>query len=253
VSLAIPGEPPILFDLGTGLRYFGLDQPTDGSFRGTCLLTHLHWDHAQGLPFFAPILRPGAELDVYGPTQEDGRLLAHAVGTFLSPPHFPVAIDALPGRVRFCDLGDDDIRIGGVEVRSRLIPHVGNTLGFRVSVGGVSIAYLPDHQQPIDGSFSTVSNVRELIDDVDLLIHDAQFTPEEFARKRDWGHCTPEYALWLAREAGVKQLALFHHDPLRDDDALDSMERCSRAFATASGFEVFAAAEGQTLVVHSTP
>ena len=249
VSLDVPGEPPILFDLGTGLRYFGKDQPSDGTFRGTCLLTHLHWDHAQGLPFFTPILRSGARLDVYGPAQDDGRPLADAVRTFLSPPHFPVPIEALPGTIEFHDLADHTFDLGSVRVTSRLIPHVGNTLGFRVEALGVSIAYLPDHQQPVDGSFSTVDNVHDLVDGVDLLIHDAQYTPEEFAQKRDWGHCTPEYALWLAKEAGVRRLALFHHDPVRDDNALDTLERCAKSFGSTAGFEAFAAFEGQSVMV----
>lgn len=246
-----PGVTPILFDLGTGLRYFGLTQPTDGTFRGTCLLTHLHWDHAQGLPFFKPILSPGAELDIYGPVQEDGRSLGDAVRTFLGPPHFPVPIEALPGTFRFHDLGDEDRCLGQVAVRSRLIPHVGNTLGFRVTVGGVTIAYLPDHQMPLDGSFSTVRNVLDLVEGVDLLIHDAQYTPEEFALKRDWGHCTPEFALWLAAKAEVRSLALFHHDPVRNDHALDALEAAAVEYGRDHGFTVFAASEGRS--VHVDP
>lgn len=248
MSLCVPGQDPILFDLGTGLRYFGATQPTDGSFRGHCLLTHLHWDHAQGLPFFKPILAAGAELDIYGPVQEDGRSLGTAVRTFLSPPHFPVPIDALPGTIRLLDVGDADFTIGEAAVRSRLVPHVGNTLGFRVEWNGVSIAYIPDHQQPMDGTCSTVPNVWDLINGVDLLIHDAQYLRAEFAMKRDWGHCTPEFALWLAREAGVRKLALFHHDPARDDQALDAL--VTRAEKTADGgFEVFGAYEGQRLLL----
>lgn len=249
MSINVSGEDPILFDMGTGLRYFGLTQPTDGTFRGSCLLTHLHWDHAQGLPFFKPILCPGARLDIYGPVQEDGRHLADAVRSFLSPPHFPVPIEALPGQIVFHDLGNSDIAIGRAEVRSRLIPHVGNTLGYRVTINGVSIAYLPDHQQPMDGTLSTVPEVMELIDGVDLLIHDAQYTPAEFAVKRDWGHCTPEYALWLAAEAHVGTLALFHHDPVRDDRALDDLTLMAQRIGEANGFDVFAAAEGMSFTV----
>ncbi len=249
VSIVAPGEQPILLDLGTGLRYFGNGRPPGETFRGTCLLTHLHWDHAQGLPFFKPVLTAGAELDIYGPEQEDGRSLADAVRTFLSPPHFPVPVEAFPGKIRFHDLADDDFQVGGVSIRSRMIPHCGNTLGYRVTVGGVSIAYLPDHQQPIDGSFSTVDNVRQLIDGVDLLIHDAQYTPEEFALKRDWGHCTPDFAAWLADLGQVRSLALFHHDPVRTDQALDELERRLAAEAAPAGRCVFAAHEGQSLLL----
>ena len=252
MSLCVPGQDPILFDLGTGLRYFGATQPTDGSFRGHRLLTHLHWDHAQGLPFFKPILAAGAELDIYGPVQEDGRPLLDAVRSFLGPPHFPVPIDALPGHFRFHDVGNEEFRIGAATVRSRLIPHVGNTLGFRVTVAGVSIAYLPDHQMPLDGSFAAVDRVYELIEGVDLLIHDAQYTCEEFAVKRDWGHCTPEFALWLAGTAHVKRLALFHHDPVRNDAALDEVAERAVTYGRDHGFGVFAAAEGMSVVVAPT-
>lgn len=251
MSLAVPGQVPILFDLGTGLRYFGLTQPTDGTFRGACLLTHLHWDHAQGLPFFKPILAAGAELDIYGPVQPDGRTLDEAVRNFLSPPHFPVGIDALPGTIRIHDVGNTEFRIGDAEITSRLVPHVGNTLGFRVTWNGVSIAYISDHQMPLDGSFAAGANVRELVQDVDLLIHDAQYTPEEFAMKRDWGHCTPEFAVWLAREGNVRRLALYHHDPVRDDISMDALAARLHEQGSASGIDVFAAAEG--LAMHLDP
>ncbi len=165
------------------------------------------------------------------------------------PPHFPVPIDSLPGKIRLHDLGNTDFELGSATVMSRLIPHVGNTLGFRVTVGGVSIAYLPDHQMPHDGSFSAVDNVFELIEGADLLIHDAQYTCDEFVVKRDWGHCTIDFALWLAKAAGVQRLALFHHDPVRHDDDLDLVEQHGAAFGDRHGFEVFAAAEGMSRLI----
>jgi len=247
VSLIAPGEEPIIFDLGTGLRYFGMDQPQDGSFKGACLLSHLHWDHTQGLPFFVPILRPGAELDVYGPVQEDGTSVEWAMNRFMAPPHFPVTLAQLPGKIRFHDIGDEDFNIGGYKVRSRLIPHVGNTLGFRAEWNGMSVAYLSDHQQPLDGSFSMSRGARELVEDVDLLIHDAQYTPEDFEVKRTWGHCTVDYAVWLASNARVKRLALFHHDPTRHDDAIDELWACAHRIGHKVGVEVFAASEGLTV------
>lgn len=244
VSVVAPGEDPVVFDLGTGLRYFGFAQPTDGTFRGTCLLTHLHWDHTQGLPFFVPVLREGAQFDIYGPTQEPGGTVESAMRRFMAPPHFPVTLDQLPGEIRFHDVGDEDFRIGGFAVRSRLIPHVGNTLGFRLAWNGLSVAYLSDHQQPLDGSYSMTRGARELVEGVDLLIHDAQYTPPEFELKRTWGHCTMEYAVWLAANAGAKRLALFHHDPSRTDDELDELFTCLDHGASKLGLELFVAREG---------
>lgn len=237
----------MLLDLGTGLRYFGSRVPIDRPFRGSCLLTHLHWDHVQGLPFFTPLLREGSRLDVYGPAQDDGRTLDEIVSSTIRPPLFPVSIDELPGTVRFHDTADTYLSIGTFNVMARLVPHVGPTLGFRIEWHGRSVAYIADHQQPFDGSYSVAPGALELVEGVDLLIHDAQYTPPEFKSKATWGHCTIEYAVWLAAQAGVKQLALFHHDPSRRDDDLDGLLRCAAEGGARRGVDVIAASEGLVL------
>jgi ribonuclease BN (tRNA processing enzyme) len=109
------------------------------------------------------------------------------------------------------------------------------------------VAYISDHQQPTDGSFSVSPRVMELCEGADVLIHDAQYTPSEFAHKADWGHCTVEYALAVAHQSGVRKLVLFHHDPGRDDDAVDRILEGARAIAEPCGLEVFAAGEGLTI------
>jgi phosphoribosyl 1,2-cyclic phosphodiesterase len=247
ISIDAPGESQLLLDMGTGLRYYGKGLPVDRPFAGSCLLTHLHWDHVQGLPFFAPLLWNGATLDVYGPAQEDGRTLDEIFASTIRPPLFPVCVDKLPAAVRFHDTGDTEFTIGGFDVMARLIPHLGPTLGFRIEWQGHSIAYISDHQQPLDGSFSVAPGALELVEGVDLLIHDAQYTPPEFAAKASWGHCTIEYAVWLAGHAGVKQLALFHHDPSRLDDDLDELVRCAADIGKRRGVDVIAASEGLVL------
>jgi phosphoribosyl 1,2-cyclic phosphodiesterase len=247
VAIDAPGEQPLLLDLGTGLRYYGTQCSELQPFRGSCLLTHLHWDHVQGLPFFAPILCKGASLDIYGPTQDDGRSLSDVVSETIRPPLFPVAVDELPGAVRFHDTADTTFSIGGMQVTARLVPHVGPTLGFRIEWEGCSIAYISDHQQPLDDQFSVSPGALELASGVDLLIHDAQYTPKEFSAKSTWGHCTIEYAVWLAEQAGVKQLALFHHDPCRDDDDLDELTANAADLGRVAGVDVIAAYEGLVL------
>lgn len=236
-----------MFDLGTGLRYCGSKVPESGPFRGTCLLTHMHWDHVQGLPFFVPTLRPNSHFDIYGPVQEDGRTVRDVFEAIIQPPMFPISVADLPGTLNFHDVADDDFTIGSLQVRSRFIPHIGNTLGFRVSVGGSSVAYLSDHQMPTDGSFSMTQGARELCEGVDLLIHDSQYTPEEFVKKSTWGHCTVDYAMWVAQECGVKTLALFHHDPTRSDEDLDAVVTSTRSRIASPGFDVIAAAENQVI------
>ena len=221
VSVDVPGHQPIMFDLGTGARYFGVGMPGDRAFDGICLLSHLHWDHIQGLPFFPPVLRAGSLLDLHSPAQRDGTPVEEVISRMLCPPLFPIGIDDLPGDLTFHEHGDEDFKIGEIDVMARLIPHLGNTLGYRLSWGGGSVAYLSDHQQPGVDVYEATDNARELCQGVDLLIHDAQYTRPEFEQKSYWGHCTVEYAVWLALECDVRTVALYHHDPMHDDDQID--------------------------------
>jgi len=247
VSIDAPGEQPLLLDLGTGLRYAAA---TFGAapFRGTALLTHLHWDHVQGLPFFSPILQPGAELDIYGPGQGGEGTVAKALATLITPPAFPVPLFDLPGDFRVHDVEDVTFNVGGFTITSRLIPHNGPTCGFRVEWGGRSIVYVPDHQQP-DDPLTVADAVRDLCAGADLLIHDAQYTPHEFAQKQTWGHCTVEYAVRVAAHCEARRLALFHHDPAHDDTMLDELELQAARCATGFGVEVFSAKESHTVTV----
>jgi phosphoribosyl 1,2-cyclic phosphodiesterase len=195
------------------------------------------------------MLKPGAQFDVYAPVQEDGRSVAEVFEATIHPPLFPISISQFPGTFRFHDVADEEFDLGPVHVTARLVPHVGNTLGYRVEGNGFSIAYLSDHQQPYDGSMRASDGALELARGVDLLIHDSQYTADEFEMKFNWGHCTVDYALWFAQEAGVKQLALFHHDPTRHDDAIDAL--CDRATSAGSkvGLRVVAASEGLTIAL----
>lgn len=240
-----PGQEAILLDLGTGSRYFGLEHEADRPFHGHCLLSHFHWDHIQGLPFFPPLLRPGSVLELHGPKPEDHDSLADVLDNMLCPPLFPVGVGDLPGEVRVHDHLDDSFTIGDVRVTSRLIPHIGHTLGYRLDWRGRSIAYLSDHQQPGVGVFEAAESALELCAGADLVIHDAQYTEDEFVRKAAWGHCTIEYAVWLAAEAGARRVALYHHDPLHDDDMLEAVgASCRRRHHDV---EVIVAREGLTI------
>lgn len=247
VALESPGRDPIVFDLGTGLRFFGLTQPGDGTFRGSALVSHLHWDHVQGIPFFGPMLVEGARMDLYAPAQ--GSIsLADAVRSFMTPPYFPVEIDALPGEFVFHEIGDGPVDVGGVKVTTAPVPHVGPTVGYRVEADGISVVYISDHQQPGPGATTVAPEVLELCDGADLLIHDAQFDDDEFAARQDWGHCTVDYAVEVAAQAGVRRLALFHHDPSHSDARIDELAQRAGEKASRRGVdEVFAASEGLTL------
>jgi ribonuclease BN (tRNA processing enzyme) len=241
------GAEPIVLDLGTGLRFFGLHRAHPEPFVASALVSHLHWDHVQGIPFFPPLLNGGARLDLYGPAQQSGSL-EETVRSFLSPPYFPVEIDALPCEVRFHEVGRGEFEVAGARVTAAEVPHVGPTLGFRVEVDGVSVAYVSDHQQPGVGSTEVDDAVLELAAGVDLLIHDAQFDDLEFAIRSDWGHCTVDYAVEVAAQAGARTLALFHHDPSHSDAHIDELLAGAVELAHDRGVgEVIAAHEGLTV------
>lgn len=231
---------PIVLDAGTGLRFYGLDHGSN-PFNGTILVTHLHWDHVQGLPFFTPFLDPASSTTVFGPPEPDMDFAA-AIGGFLKPPYFPVSLDQLPSTFDIRSIANVAIDLDdNVSVMARPVPHNGETNGYRVDIGDLSIAYIPDHQQPSNPT-DIADSVLELADGVDLLIHDAQFTEALLGQRSDWGHCTPDYALSVAEAANVKTLALFHHDPLHNDVDVDRLVEATSSKATS--VEVIGAAEG---------
>lgn len=251
VALEAPGHAPIVLDLGTGLRFWGLTLDPSAPFVGSALVTHIHWDHVQGLPFFTPVLRDGSLFDVYAPPQPDCGDLSAAFNELLRPPFFPVSTADLVGDIRFHEVWDTELELDGAKVKVRPVPHVGLTNGYRVEMGGTTVVYVSDHQMPVDGSHVVSDAVLDLCDGADLLIHDAQYTVAEFPDKASWGHCTADYAVHVAKEAGVRRLALFHHDPTHHDDAVDEILVHARQLAKGTGVtEVIAAHEG--LVISHT-
>jgi phosphoribosyl 1,2-cyclic phosphodiesterase len=236
------GEAPIICDSGTGLRFYGLDMG-DEAFDGTVLISHLHWDHVQGLPFFPPILNADSNALILGPPEND-MSFEEALSGFVRPPYFPIELNSLPGDTRFADLWNDTVEIGTARVSARSVPHIGVTNGYRIEWDDFSMAYIPDHQQPAD--VTTVdAEVLELVDNVDLLIHDSQFTPELLTKRSNWGHCTPRYAATVADAGSAKCLAMFHHDPLHGDDAIDELLAEAQSWDTSCN--IIAAAEGVKL------
>jgi phosphoribosyl 1,2-cyclic phosphodiesterase len=250
VAVTVANEPPIVLDLGTGLRPLGTELEarygTGEPIEMTALLTHLHWDHIIGLPFCTPLLKAGTRMEIYGPPQ-DGGTLHDVIDRVVIPPFFPVQVKELHGSINFHEVQEDDFAIGSAKIRVRRVPHVGTTLGFRIEAEGASVAFVSDHQTPPD--HATVSpSVLELCDGADLLIHDAQYTDEEFESKSTWGHSTVGYAVHVAAEAGARRLALFHHDPEHTDEILDQLVVSAEKASGSSCLDsVSAAAEGSTV------
>jgi phosphoribosyl 1,2-cyclic phosphodiesterase len=250
VEVASEGHDPVILDLGTGLRNYGDSIAAAGGldgYRATVLLTHLHWDHIQGLPFFAPLAAGGGTVTIVGPHQEAGPL-ADVFRGVMSPPYFPITPEELRGDVAFEAVANDDFAMNGAKVRSRWVRHTDPTLGFRVEMEGTSVAYLSDHGPGTvasDPDDYVPDDVLELCDGVDLLIHDAQHTAEELPARVHFGHSAAEYAVALGVAAGARSVVLFHHDPTRDDD---SVRAVAARFADAP-IPVTAAVEGATLVL----
>jgi len=240
--------PRLLLDAGTGIRRV----PAllgDAPFRGTILLTHLHWDHVQGIPFFAAGDRDDAQVVLAMPAQGDPLAVLTAG---MGPPHFPITPRGLHGDWSFVGLEAGRREVEGFDVLAADLPHKGGrTFGYRVTEAGRSVAYLPDHG-PLgcgdgpDGLGARHEAVLSLARDVDVLVHGAQFTSAERELAADFGHATVDYAIALAEEAGAGRLVLFHHAPGRTDDAVDAIVD---SVANSSAVLVVAAAQGLELDV----
>ena len=245
----------VVLDCGTGAHglgqeLMGLGQPLAGHI----LISHTHWDHIQGLPFFTPLFVPGNRWDVWGPRGLGDSLKATLAGQ-MQYSYFPVTLDALRAEVRYHDLVEGVFRIAEIEVRTRYLNHPALALGFRLEVDGASVAYICDHEPharelaagPGELTGQDLAHA-EFLRGADLVIHDAQYSASEYPAKIGWGHSTADYAVHVCRAAGVRRLALTHHDPLHDDDTMDRMmeDLLSRA-GDDSPLEVFAAREGQVV------
>src|SRR5215469_14819198 len=235
IGLARGDEPPVLvLDAGTGLQQLSLAL-RGAPFQGSVLLSHLHWDHTHGMPFFLGGMQEGHRVDLYLPGQDADpeEVLARAI----APPHFPIRPKELGSGWTFSAIEPGHHEFEGFTVLAREIPHKGGrTFGFRVSDGEASIAYLSDHHPLAFGSGPLGLGelhpaATDLARGVDLLIHDAQFTVQELPRLAWLGHSCPDYVIALAQQAGARKVCLFHHSPKRTDDAIDEL---TSSFADAA-------------------
>ena len=236
----------IILDAGSGIRPCG-DTLAPDIGRVDILLSHLHMDHIQGLGFFRPWFRPELEVHVWGPASVRGTLWARLT-RYLSPPLFPVRLRDLPSNVVLHEIARrEPLRIGEIEVTADPIIHPGPTVGYRLSEGGVTIAYLPDHE-PALGSRRFPAGPRwtsglSLAVGADLAIHDAQYTDAEYLERQGWGHSTLSHAMAFAALAGTRRLVAFHRDPAHDDAELDAL---IDAQPTEGNVELVPGLEGMT-------
>ena len=211
--------PALLLDAGTGLRRLPSLLGPGQAFRGTVVLSHLHWDHVQGFPFCPAVDHPDAVVRVVLPEQ-DGRSGFALLAQSMSPPAFPIDPAGLQGRWTFDAVEPGDVDGAGPKVRAFEVAHKGGrTYGYRVDADGRSLAFVPDHAP----GAGVAADALDAMAGVDLLIHDAQFLRDEARIADAYGHATVEDALRLAQRVGARRLLLFHHAPGRTDDALDAL------------------------------
>ncbi len=249
----------IILDAGTGIRELGrsLIAATNGGISAEIFLTHAHWDHIQGIPFFAPIFQAGNRFRIWG-SRELKTSVDRVVRNQMLPVVFPVPFEALAAQISFAEIAEERHDGDGYVVKAFGVCHPGGALGYRFTGSdgsGASFVYISDNElREVDGNATRPEWREELVRFVEgarVLIHDATYTNDEYGRHRGWGHSTYEDAVELAVLAGVQQLVLFHHKPERTDEDLDRCLAECRAMVVERGakLDVLAAAEGMTLTV----
>lgn len=258
MALAHDGAlPTLLLDAGTGLRNVAALMG-GAPFEGTVVLGHLHWDHVMGIPFFGAADRAGSRVDVLLP--EQGIEPVELLTRLMSPPLFPITPTQLRGDWRFATYEAGTFEVEGFTVTARDIPHKGGrTMGLRISDGTSTVAYLSDHSPHdlgpgIDGFGELHPAAVDLAQDVDLLIHDAQYTPAELAARIDWGHAAAPYCLTLAKHCSVGTVVMYHHDPSRTDDEVVALHALVTAESgPGPGPTIEIATEGLTIQLGPPP
>jgi CheY-like chemotaxis protein len=272
VEVTTSGGACFIFDCGTGARPLGAELMAHAPkpISAVILLSHTHWDHIQGFPFFAPLFVRGNQITVCGP-EGSGHSLAEVLAGQMEFTYFPVEISQLPATITFRELGEGTHDIGGARIVAQYLHHPALALGYRIEADGAAVVYLCDHEpfsetlwhdHPASSHAESIAHEGDrrhcrFMAGAGLVIHDAQYTPEEYRSRKNWGHSTYEYAVGLAAAAGVRQLALTHHDPTHDDAFVEAIETRARGYAEQHGYAVRieCAYEGLDLVVepHSAP
>jgi phosphoribosyl 1,2-cyclic phosphodiesterase len=238
----------VILDSGTGIRALGASLDGDVPARIDILLSHLHLDHLEGLGFFAPLWDPRSELHIWGPPSPT-RSLTDRISQYLSPPLFPVRLAEVPASVHLHDAPGRPWSLGSATITARPIIHRGPTVGYRIEDGGRSLAYLTDHEPALATDLATADPAWvsgfEVAARADVLIHDCQYTEDEYPQRAGFGHSSTEHVAAFARLAGARRLLLFHHDPNHSDEDLEAL--CVRVRELWQGGVVELAREGDEI------
>lgn len=252
----------VIIDCGTGMHGLGLKLMSGGgrNLTGHILISHTHWDHIQGVPFFAPFFISGNNWDIYGPKGLDQSLRDTLAGQ-MQHTYFPITPDDFGASIRYHDLLEGSFEIEDIKVTTQYLNHPALTLGYRLEADGATLVYCCDHEpfsrDVAEGqreAYGLDKQHADFIAGADLLIHDAQYTAAEYPAKVGWGHSSTEFVVGLAQQAGVKHVVLTHHDPLRTDEALDGIVEHARNGSRAGNgtLRVSAATEGETIELHAS-
>jgi len=243
------GKTLAVVDAGTGFRSLGSRLLREKNLHLHLIMTHAHWDHTIGFPFFQPLGKRSTRLDVYAP-KLNGKSFQTVMKDLLKPPYFPIPLRGMKAVVRFHDLEETPFRIGSLRIDPVALNHPNGGMGYRFSERGKTFVFLTDNElgvsYPKGRSFD---EFRLFSDRADLLIHDAMYTPKEYGRMKGWGHSQYRDALQLAMQAGVQRLGLFHHHPDRTDDELKAiLAECRKTVRKArSGLDCFIASRGMEI------
>ena len=234
------GSRLIVLDAGTGIRELGLELEKKSVTRMDLLISHCHMDHLQGFPFFTPSYNRGVHIDIHL-ARRGSAPLSDPFHRLMEEPHFPVPFQHLDADIHFHEI-NGACQLGEVSVKSHPVNHPGGCIAYRLEFGGKALVYLTDHE-PYAGPKDEA--IREFTRGADLLIREAQYTAAEYKHKRGWGHSTFEAVVSDAIGAGVRKLALFHHDPEHDDGFLERELSELQRLHESSGLDIFLAREGQ--------
>lgn len=239
----------LIFDAGSGMRPLGRELVRNGIELDTPIfLTHFHWDHIQGFPFFVPLYTPGTELRIMGPKQKSIDVRSLFAGQ-MGPIYFPVPFGAVAANLTFGHINEETWEGHGITLTTLRVKHPSYVVGYRIEVGGRVICFIPDNELEGDG-YEVESGWRDRLvafaRDADLLIHDSMYTEEEYPSRFGWGHSTFRQSLRLAEDAAARRLLFFHHDPERSDEDLSEIVDRVRDEALGRGcqVEMSAAREG---------
>jgi phosphoribosyl 1,2-cyclic phosphodiesterase len=250
VEVALDDGAVLVLDAGTGIRRLGQELLKRGTFRLYLLLTHLHLDHLEGLRFFDPLWDKRVTIDIWGPPSPVSSLRERIARSF-SPPLFPVDLRDVPARVAFHDVPRKPWTIEGASLAASLVVHPGPTVGFRIETDGSTFAYIPDHEPALAGAIPARPkdwlSGGSIAEGVDLLLHDAQYSEEEYQQRIGWGHSSVADAVAFAKAVDAQRLLLFHHEPLHNDGSLDLLEDRARELAGSNGLGPTLAREGMVV------